>query len=116
MTALPVAWAVGGTILTDKAWKELSPEHQALLTETTAKLSKELLQLTREDNRKAYEAMRKLGIQVTRMPTPAEMEEFVNVAKTARKNLVGKLYSQELLDQVEGLVAEYRSQHPTPAQ
>jgi TRAP-type transport system periplasmic protein len=111
MTPMAASWVVGGTILTEKMWQQLSPEHQKVLADTTTQLSRELLVATREDNRKAYEAMKKLGIQVTRQPTAEEMAELVNTSKQVRQKLVGRLYPQELLDRVEGLIAEYRAQH-----
>jgi TRAP-type transport system periplasmic protein len=112
MTPIDASWVVGGTLMTDKAWQTLTPEQQTVLAETAASLSKDLLELTRADNRKAFEAMQKLGIEVTRKPTDEEMAEFKRLAQEARKKLVGTLYPQELLDRVEGLLKEYRSLHP----
>jgi TRAP-type C4-dicarboxylate transport system substrate-binding protein len=112
MTPIPSSWVVGGTLVTEKAWQELTPEQQSAFAEIAARLSKELLELTREDNRKAYEAMKKLGIEVTREPTREETDEFLRIAHEARRSVVGKLYSEELLARVEGLVQEYRAQHP----
>jgi TRAP-type C4-dicarboxylate transport system substrate-binding protein len=114
MTPTASSWIVGGTVLSEKVWQSLSPEHQQILGETTARLSKDLLELTREDNRKAFAAMEKLGIQVTRELTETEMNEFIEKSHVARKELIGTLYSQELLSRVEGLVQEYRDQHPSP--
>jgi hypothetical protein len=40
------------------------------------------------------------------------MKYIFDAAKTCRENLVGKMYSRELLDKVIALRAEYRRTHP----
>ncbi len=110
MTSIPVSWAVGGVLLTERIWKKLTPEQQETLSAVTGRLSRELMKLTRQDNAKAFAAMKKRGIKVTRDPTAKEWEEFEDISRKAREALVGELYSRELLNKVEGLVKEYRAQ------
>jgi TRAP-type transport system periplasmic protein len=112
VTSMPVGWSSGATLLTEKTWQGLSPGQQQILAEITGGLSRNLIALTRQDNLKALEMMKKLGIRATRAPTDEEMAEFKKVSVELRRSLVGKLYPQQLLDRVEGLIQEYRSEHP----
>ena len=57
--------------------------------------------------------MRKEGIQVVRdIENEEEIQYIFDAAKQARENLVGQLYSQELLDRTLSLLEEYRKSHP----
>jgi hypothetical protein len=49
------------------------------------------------------------------VPAPPEIaSEFETIGKKARQLLVGTLYSQEFLGDVERSLAEYRAEHPAP--
>ena len=68
----------------------------------------ELVKLSRKANEESIELMKKNGIQMVKIP-PENLKPFLEATERARKKLVGKLYSQELLNRVETALAEFRS-------
>jgi TRAP-type transport system periplasmic protein len=114
MTADTFWWTSGGIVMTDKAWNDLTPEQQVVLTEVSARMAKELRSLARQDNEKAYAALRDRGLKVT-PPMPAgDRARLEDISAEVRRELVGKLYPQEVLDAVEAAIAEYRASSPAP--
>jgi hypothetical protein len=53
-----------------------------------------------EDNRRSVDVMVKNGIQIIPVVSDAEKEKFRKAGTLARKNLTGRLFSKEILDQV----------------
>jgi hypothetical protein len=43
--------------------------------------------------------------------TPANLARFQQILEPVGQEMVGKLYSQELLDELKGHIAEYRAIH-----
>ncbi|MCH6567319.1 MAG: TRAP transporter substrate-binding protein DctP [Nitrospinae bacterium] len=115
MWALPMADAAGAVLMSKKAFDRLPPKYQALLKERTREYMRRLVLQTRADNARALEVLRKRGIQVVAAPQNEEMERFVATGHQAQQSLVGRLYSQELLDKVRSAVADFRRLHPEKA-
>jgi TRAP-type C4-dicarboxylate transport system substrate-binding protein len=94
---------VGGALLKKEKFDELSEHDQQVLFETSALAGKANDQIVRRTDRKAYAALVKRGM--IEVDTAAHKAEWDAVAKTARENLVGRVYSRSLLDAVEKIVA-----------
>ena len=110
MMDVPLVDAIGAVVVTRKAFDKLAPEHQAILVAKSVKASKLMLRYVRKDNEKSLKKMIASGIEV--VPVTAENRKLLEEgAAKAKAKLVGTLYSQALLDRVEGLVAEYRATH-----
>jgi TRAP-type transport system periplasmic protein len=112
MTASPFGWSVSGMLLTEDAWRSLTPAQQKTLSEIVGRLARELVVSMREENQRAYETMMRLGIRVTQTLSPEERAEYQRIADEIRRDLVGTLWTQEFLDRAEALLAEYRSRQP----
>ena len=69
---------------------------------------KKLVQLSREDNQQSIELMKKNGIEIVPIPSK-NISEFLKAGQEARESLVGKLYSQALLDTVQNEVAQFKA-------
>lgn len=115
MSALPMADAAGAVLVSKKAFDRLPPEYQALLAERTPKYLRRLVLQTRADNARSIEELRRRGLKVVAAPPPEEVERFVSTGRDAQQSLVGRLYSQELLEEVRRAVADYRRLHPDSA-
>jgi TRAP-type C4-dicarboxylate transport system substrate-binding protein len=100
MSELRMGNASGAVLITKKIFDKLSPEHQKALREVGKKHLKELVRIIHADNAKSIEAMKKNGLILTPQPDANEIKKFEKIGETVRKNLTGKLYSQELLDRV----------------
>lgn len=100
MTALRMAYATGGVLISKRKFKKLSSEHQKVLLEVSKKRLKILAGKIQEDNQRSMDVMVKNGIHVTPVASSAEKEKFRQAGIQARKNLTGRLFSKDILDRV----------------
>lgn len=108
MIDLPLSISVGATVITKKSFDRLSPESREILILTAKKYHQELAQKIREENDQSLVTLQNNGIEM--IPVSEETrQDWETIALGVRKNLVGKLYSQSLLDELIRLVQEYRS-------
>jgi len=108
MLQLPLADSNGAVLITKKQFSKLTPEQQNILKYFSAKYLRQLTKLSREDNAKSLELIKKAGIQFTNISDKTQLSDFVKAGKKARQALVGKLYDQSFLDKIEGYLEEYR--------
>ncbi|MBI1908882.1 MAG: TRAP transporter substrate-binding protein DctP [Deltaproteobacteria bacterium] len=96
-------YAMGGFIIDKKFYDSLPPDLKKILTETSQKYCLKLVERTRSDNDKALAALKAAGIQVV---TVAEKDktEMEALFKKMWQELVGKLYSQEQLEELKKIV------------
>ncbi|MCG3173878.1 MAG: hypothetical protein GMKNLPBB_02085 [Myxococcota bacterium] len=107
ISALRLAYGTGGTLVSKASWDKIPPDLQKIIREESQAASKVLIKLTRVDNQKAIESMKKQGMQVVDLP-PNENDEIRKLSEKVQNDLVGQMYSKELLDRVRGLVADFR--------
>lgn len=98
MTDLKLSDSTGGILMTKQALATLTPSDQQILKDTGRKYATELIKQTRSDNEKSYATLAKSGVQTVSVP-PEEVEKIRTTAREVWKALVGKLYSQDLLDE-----------------
>jgi TRAP-type transport system periplasmic protein len=108
MIDLPLTNSFGAILLSKKMYDKIQPEYQKILVEKGREHMKRLVQLSRQSNQESIELMKKNGIQVIKVPEE-NLKGFYDAAQVARKSLVGKLYSAELLSRVETAVQELRA-------
>jgi hypothetical protein len=53
--------------------------------------------------------MVKNGLTLTKVQDKATLDEFMQLGEKSRKELVGQLYSEDLLNQIETAVKEFRA-------
>lgn len=111
MMDLPLANVSGAVLVSKKMFDKLSPDHQQILLEQGRIYMKKLVAQAREDNDSSIELMKKNGMKVVDVPEAAR-KEFFDAATRAHTDLVGKLYSQTLLDRVKGALETFRAENP----
>ena len=94
---------VGGGIITVDKFNEMSEHDQKVLLATSVRASKANDALVRRDDARAYASLVARGM--IEVDTSAYKAEWDAVAKKARDNLAGRVYSKSLLDAVEKVVA-----------
>jgi len=94
---------IGGGIIKQEKFDELSEHDQKALLSASARAAKANDFVVRRDDAKAYDALVKRG--TIEVDTLAYKAEWDAVAKTARENLAGRVYSKSLLDAVEKVAA-----------
>ena len=111
MLDIPLANSMGAVLVSKKAFKKITPENQKILLTLGNKYFNELTRISRIDNEKSTEQMVKNGLIKTEIENKVVMDEFIALGIKSRKELVGKLYDQELLDQIEAAVNEYHEKN-----
>lgn len=110
MFDLPLADAAGAILITKKMFDRLPGDLQEILIRNGRKYTRILTEKTRVENQKARRVLQKNGIVIVSPPDTASVAELYETGRKARRMLVGKLYSKELLEAVEQAVAEFRRQ------
>jgi len=112
-TDLPITFSLGAVIVTNASFDRVSPQNQAVVRECCAVYFDKLRQATEEDNRKSMEVIAENGVKSV-TPTPAAAEGFRSIGEQVREELVGKLYDQEMLNQVLAVLADHRKPGDAP--
>jgi TRAP-type C4-dicarboxylate transport system substrate-binding protein len=107
MTDVPITHGLGAVLVSKKALRKVSPEDIETLREVAAPHLRRLTEKTRRQNIEAVEEMKKEGVEVVTVDD-AVRDEFFRRGRGAWKDGVGRLYSQELLDQVMAIIGDYR--------
>jgi TRAP-type C4-dicarboxylate transport system substrate-binding protein len=90
---------IGALVLKKEKFEALPPDLKAALLETADQANKALAQAIRRDDQTAFDAIVKRG--VTPVTVSAHAAAWDPVSLAARRSLVGKLYTAELLERVE---------------
>lgn len=108
MMDVPLADAAGAVLISKKKFDKLPAEYQQILREKGRFYMKKLVDLSRKDNEESIQLMKNNGIQFVHVPEE-NLPQFIEAGKKARQQLVGKLYSQELLNKVERALESFRA-------
>jgi len=109
MMNVPLADASGAVLISKRMYKKIPENHRATLKHLAQKYMSELTKLSREDNEKAIETLKKNGIKIMQAPDEETLNNYYKIGSSARNQLVGKFYSKELLSQVETALSEFRA-------
>jgi TRAP-type C4-dicarboxylate transport system substrate-binding protein len=112
---VPLADASGAVVVSKKRFDELPPELREILTRNGKTFMRKLTKLSREDNAKSMDIIKKSGVTLVEASSPQEVKEYDEIGRKARLLLAGKLFSEDLLKRVEAKLAEYRAAHPSGA-
>jgi TRAP-type C4-dicarboxylate transport system substrate-binding protein len=107
MTDLPVTHGISAVVVSKKALAGASDADLAAIKEISRRHLAELTAKTRLQNLEAIDEIKKEGVQVVAVDV-ATHKEFIDRGRAAWSDGVGTLYSQELLDRVKSILAEYR--------
>ena len=115
MSEYPVTNVQGATIVSKRVWNKVSPESQKKIITLCQPNFDRLNAHSRVQDKKSIAVLKKSGIKISAFDEDGGTEELdfiLSISKKARENLVGKLYSQELLDQTLSLLDDYRKLDP----
>jgi TRAP-type C4-dicarboxylate transport system substrate-binding protein len=110
MVDVPLADAAGSVLISKKYYDQLPKDLQEILLRNGRLYISKLTQLSRRDNKDAIAELKKRGITILTANEP-DLQEYIEVGSRARRALVGKLFSEDLLNRVEKSVADYRKVH-----
>ena len=108
VTDLPLTYIYGTLVLSEAAFRRISPQDQFVVREALETMSSKLNQRSRTDNQQAREALAKQGVTFVN-PTPETEERWEEVAAEARQTLIGRQdYDRELVSEMERILDDYR--------
>ncbi len=108
MVNVPLANASGAVLLSKKFYDSLPPEFREILIRNGRAAFRKLTELSREENRQAIAEFKKRGME-TIEATPQDLKVYVQAGASARRSLVGKMYTADLLSRVENELESFRS-------
>jgi TRAP-type C4-dicarboxylate transport system substrate-binding protein len=106
-TSVPIAYATGAILVRKEAWARIAPDDQTAQREAARIMGQDLQRVIRKENERARKVMEKAGIKF--VPASAAMvADFEKEGQAVWRDMVGKLYKQELLDKLKQHLAEVR--------
>jgi TRAP-type C4-dicarboxylate transport system substrate-binding protein len=113
MSSLPVSNINGATIVSKGVWDKITPASQKIMLDVANKRHDTIMKVTRQEDEKSIELLKKEGITIVPTDIKNKDQQYVfDASKKVREDLVGTLYSKELLDRTLMLIDEYRRTHP----
>lgn len=114
MSATPMVFAIGATVMSLDAVKKVSPDDRKLIDSIAKRSQKKARRIIRKANEDARTTLVRKGITVVDAPK-AMVDELTSVAATVQSELVGKMYSKAELEMALKYRDEYRAKQATPA-
>ncbi|MBX7148190.1 TRAP transporter substrate-binding protein DctP [bacterium] len=103
MTKVDLSYGSGGLVISNAAWAKLNPSQQTIVKNVIDQEAAKLTTQTNIDSAQSEQILQASGIQIVQLD-PASKTELEGISKEVQAKLVGKLYSQELLNQVLALI------------
>jgi TRAP-type C4-dicarboxylate transport system substrate-binding protein len=108
----PLADALGAAIISKKIYDSLPDDLKTILLTNAKKFLDKVTLSSRLDNAKAIETLKQRGMKF--VPAPKEVAtEFDTIGSKARQLLVGNLFTQDFLNDVQSSLLKYRQEHPS---
>ncbi len=108
MLDYPLTNASGAVVIAKRDFDKMPPDIQEILLRNGKQLMRKLTELSRKDNTKSLDVLKKSKIAFTKLDA-SEIGRYEEIGKNARRLMVGKLYSEDLLNRVEKSVADFRA-------
>lgn len=107
MVETPITNSTGALLISKRSFDSLPADLQEILLRNGKKYMRKLTELSRRDNEIAFAELQKRNIKMLNV-APKDLEYFTAKGIAARKSLVGRQYSQELLTRVENALEQFR--------
>jgi len=109
MSELPMADGIAGIIVSRRFFDRLPADLQSLLETVMARHARELIVATRKDNATSTRVLKERGVKVTFDRSSLKPAEVATIQSRAIDHLVGHLFSREVMEEVQGYLAEARA-------
>jgi TRAP-type C4-dicarboxylate transport system substrate-binding protein len=101
----PIGYSVGAFVVTEKAWKEVSPADQKTVLDISKKYEKEINFTNAKDNVDAFNSMKAQKIEFIKF-SDADIKVAQGYRQEIVKKLKGNLFSEEALKKLEAELAK----------
>lgn len=102
---------MGGLVVTRHQWQKLSPEQQVLVRKTVQTYAAKATASVRQYEQKALPLLATSGIEDISLSSD-DADLMQQRSEQLHRDLIGKLYSQDLLNRVLSLRDQYRVANP----
>lgn len=107
MSRINVGHGTGALLISKRIFKKIPKKYRKDVLDICRKRCKKLVKEIAEENKKAEEQLKQQGVKFLPI-AKKDVPTFEKLGKDLAKKMVGKLYSQELLDKVTKKLAEIR--------
>ncbi len=101
----PIGYSVGSFVVTEKAWKNVSPADQKLVLDISKKYENEINNTNTKDNADAFNSMKAQKIEFIKF-SDSDIKVAQGYRQEIVKKLKGKLFSEEALKKIEAELAK----------
>ncbi len=108
MLDYPLTNASGAVVISKREFDKMPADIQSILLKNGKQLMRKLTLQSREGNVKSLDVLKKNKIVFTK-PEAKETARYEEIGRNARRLMVGKLYSEDLLNRVEKSLADFRA-------
>lgn len=109
MLEYPLANASGAVVISKKYFDELPNDLKEILKQNGRTYMRKLTEISRTDNTKSIETLKRNGISLVRPQSQQIIKEYEEIGVNARKLLIHRLYPEEFLAKIEDEIARFRS-------
>ena len=107
---LPLTNASGAVVISKRDYDKLPADMQQILLKNGRQFMRKLTEQSRKDNIKSLDVLKKNGMTFNK-PDANETKSYEELGRKARRALIGKLYSEDLLNRVEKALSDYRAKN-----
>ncbi len=104
---IPIRYVPGLVVWSSDVWNKISEKNKNNIDIAALEYEQGFKKKIKESNEKAYNAMLKYGIKEVKV-SPEELARFKKATRPVWDELAGKAYSHEILNEVIGLLDDYR--------
>jgi TRAP-type C4-dicarboxylate transport system substrate-binding protein len=109
ITDLPVAYVYAAMLIDKRIFSKISTEDQAIVREVMEGIYRKFDQNGVTDNHDAFEALLESGLQLTPIDT-SEVSQWRSIVLESHRKLAGEgVFDIQLLEQMQGLLDDYRA-------
>lgn len=98
----PTAFTIGALLISNKQWEKISPQHQKVVKEIATKYVQLANQEAIQDNTKAKEELKKLGVKFVEFDKQ-DLEKAEEIRKNVISQLEGKVLSTKIIQNIEAV-------------
>ena len=106
----PLTNASGAVVISKRDYDKLPADLQQILLKNGRQFMRKLTEQSRKDNIKSLDVLKKNGMTFNK-PDANETKSYEELGRKARRALIGKLYSEDLLNRVEKALSDYRAKN-----
>ena len=107
MVDAPLADAAGSVLISKKFFDKIPSDLQEILIRNGRRYISKLTLSSRKENAEAIQELKKRGLTVL-TANEKDLRTYIEVGTRSRRELVGRLYTEEFLNRIEKSVADFR--------